>query len=183
MDSLTLLHGPHARKALEGPDVTVYAYALNRLGMYMLLGAAGILYVMAAWIWFGGHATTLPWQIGLGSAFVIATVLSILVTYYNHIAEKRVVAISDETLMVGEVERLWVIDWSILDVESVGLKDMELSRASAGLQITAGGQDIKLLLYSPFARLADPQGFMFEVLSKFQEREELEDESGLAEEE
>lgn len=169
MDKLRLVQGPEAVEMLERKSIKTYPYVLNKPGLYLILGVAGILYVFSAWLWLGGQADTLGWQIALVVSLIVATGLSILVTYYNHVAANRIVGLGDEWLIVGEREKFWAIDWDLLDLEKLGLKDMELSKGSGSLEIQVGGQEIKLLLYSPFALLADPQDFMLNLLSKFQE--------------
>ncbi len=176
MENLQLLQGPDATRFLEERDLEVYPYVLNKPGLYLILGIAGVLYLFSAWVWFGNHATTLVWQIGLVAALVVATIFSIMVTYYNHVGANRLVALGKEVLVVGEREKFWAIDWDLLDLEKLGLKSMELNRGSGSLEIRVGGQHIRLLLYSPFALLADPQDFMFKLLSRFQDADIPEEE-------
>lgn len=168
MEKLRLVQGPEAIRFLQERDLTVYPYVLNKPGLYLVLALAGILYVFSAWVWLGGNATTMAWKVALVASLVVATGLSILVTYYNHVGANRLVAMGEDVLIVGEREKFWAIDWSLLDLEKLGLKDMALSRGSGKLDIRVGGQEIRLLLYSPFALLADPQDFMFKLLSRFQ---------------
>ena len=99
---------------------------------------------------------------GLGAIF------GITITYWYHVGEKMVVATNKEALMVGDMDKMWSFRWELLDAESIGLKDMAVTRASGRLMIKAGGQTVPLLLYSPFAHIDDAQGFMATVLEKVQ---------------
>lgn len=165
LQKIQILQGPSLETELARS--TVYNYSLNTAGLYVLAVFAGICVLGAIGLYiFGGPGTWVMAGVailgGLGSA------MGVTITYWYHVAEKMVVAINDDALLVGNKEKLWAITWELLDAESIGLKDMAVSRASGRLMIKAGGQTIPLLLYSPFAHIDDAQGFMTTVLERVQ---------------
>jgi fucose 4-O-acetylase-like acetyltransferase len=160
-------------QVLQGPDLQrevarskVYRYTLNSAALWILAGFAGICVVLGALSYFFASS---PWSlVGLGVFGGLGAIFGITITYWYHVGEKMVVATNKEALMVGDMDKMWSFRWELLDAESIGLKDMAVTRASGRLMIKAGGQTVPLLLYSPFAHIDDAQGFMATVLEKVQ---------------
>lgn len=165
MHKIQILQGPSLQTALA--QSKVYHYTLNTAGLYVLAVFAGICLLGAAALYTFMAPGTLV-MVGAALLAALGAAMGITITYWYHVAERMVVATTDDHLMVGTTDKLWSVKWEVLDAEKIGLKDMAVTRASGRLMIKAGGQTIPLLLYSPFAHIDDAQGFMATVLEKVQ---------------
>jgi len=165
---LELLHGPDIQKILDREDVDVYGYVLNMPALYFIVGLALVFYGLGAYCWWQTHLTHTVWKALFGTAMLLGGALSVLALYWHHFATTRFLAIAEDRLFVGGKERLWSIDWDLLDADKMGFQQMELSRLRGILNIRVGGQDVRLHLFNAFAVLADIQGFMYAVLSKLE---------------
>lgn len=179
MEKLRLVHDSEIAAELKRAGVTVHHYTLNMPGLYLFVGLAIIAYLACGVLWFGGFMESLAGKIAFGFALAIGIALSLIVSYWRSFGEKRFVAVSDTHLMVGEdARRMWMVAWELLDADKLGLTGMDVSRAQGRLKIDVAGQSIPLVLYSPFAHLDDPQGFMFAVLTNLEAPEQTHSSDG-----
>ncbi|MEZ4458765.1 MAG: hypothetical protein R3E66_03365 [bacterium] len=173
MEKLRLVHDSEVDAELKMPGVTVHRYVLNMPGLYLFVGLAIACYLGCGVLWFGAMMSGIAGKAGFAVALALGIVLSLTVSYWKGFGEKRFVAVSPTHLMIGEDStRMWMVGWELLDAQKLGLTDMAVSRAQGRMRIEVAGQIIPLTLYSPFAYLEDPQGFMFHVLTALEQPRE-----------
>ena len=166
MSKIQLLSGSAVDDALEQTAVRhFFGYELNRapIGVLLFLGFAG--FVAAGYLWF------VP---GLGGAMTAAFVGCILAgmtffsmaSFWANFRNNRFVAVTDDYLFVGADEQAWRIHWSLVDRQSLNFDQMQSSRFRGKINLETAGQDIELSLYTPFVRIEDLEGLMFELLQR-----------------
>lgn len=171
-NKLQLIEGNDVAPTVEAQDSRVHRYVVNKPGLNLLLVLSFVFFIAAAILWLGGFATSLGIQIAVGICILLGFTCSVTVSYWNGVGARRFVATSEEHLMIGDAERMWMIDWDLLDTQSLGLTNMELSKAGGRLNVQVAGESIPLLLFSPFAYLNEPHEFMAELLGHVQSDEE-----------
>ncbi len=178
MEKLRLIHDSEVETELGKHGVHVHRYALNMPGLYLFVGVAIACYVGCGVLWFGGFMSQPGGLFAFVFALIAGIILSLNVSYWKGIGDKRFVALSDDYLMVGEDKtKMWQISWQLLDAEKLGFAGMAVSKAQGKLRILVAGESIPLLLYSPFAHLEDPQGFMLGVLTRLETNSEESEDS------
>ncbi|MFW5967357.1 MAG: hypothetical protein ACOCV2_07560 [Persicimonas sp.] len=157
--------------ALDGVEAQIFGYRLNRLGFGSVVGigllmAAGA--ALAAWqtgldepLW-----TAVVVGLGAGALFLFARA-----AYWYAFAKSHFVAITDERLFVGRLDKAWAISWSILDAESLGFDDMDASALRGALDMQIAGEQIEVYLYNAFIFLNDIQAFMLSLLKELKGEE------------
>ncbi len=169
---LQLMSGPEVEKILKEPGVDVFEYVLNKPGLYLFLGVAMAFYTAGALVWWETQLSEPIWTVAFVSLLLVGTGFSAVAAYWHQFVNQNVVAASDERLFVGGPKKLWGISWDLLDKQSLGFEEMELSRIQGALQINVGGQTIKLHLFNAIAYLADIEGLIFRLLNHLADQEE-----------
>lgn len=155
---LALISGPAVHKALGAPDVVVFRYALNRavFGVLLVTTVGGLLGAAALY-----NASTL-WLVAL----LVGATAGIAAAYAHEFAAQQVVAVSQANLLIGRERAAWLISWSLLDADTMGLRQLRSSPLAAALRIEVGGQRIRLHLYNPLVHLNGIEPLMAEVLAR-----------------
>lgn len=172
MAKVQLHHDSDVEKTLIRDDVEAFSYRLNALGFGMILLFGGTLLSATGFIYFQ-HGFSQPMfnaiMAGLGIA---GLAISINVARWYDFQRSHFVAVSPDKLYIGEEERMWSIDWEVLDAEALGFEDLDISQMRGSMDIHAGGQTIDLQLYNAFCYLEDIQGFMLELLSQLKKHDD-----------
>jgi hypothetical protein len=161
---LQLLSGPAVAEALGGDDVRVFGYILNVPAIVLLFVMAALFYGLGAIVWWVQGLREALWITvfvafcGIGSAFSIAAL------YWQNYAKTRLVAVSDDYLWVGQKDSAWQIDWELLDLEALGVSEMELSKLSGRMTVKVGAERIALDIFRGFVVLDDVPAFILAVL-------------------
>lgn len=163
---LRLLHGADdVREALKsGEELDVFRYQLNKPSFMLALVVGGVLLGLGGMLW---------WDTGLASASSIAVFVAICavglglgvwVAYWYAYTQTHFVAVSDNELFIGERERMWAVDHDLLDRESLGFEDMNISKIGGSMDMDVGGQELRVRLFNAFIHLDDIQGFILRLL-------------------
>jgi hypothetical protein len=172
MSKLELMSGPGVEETLKSDDVKVFRYVVNNPGLYLIIGIGLVFYGLAGLTYWETQLSQTVWSVAFFSLLIVGTGFNALAAYWHQFAGQNVVAVSDDKLYVGGPKKLWGIDWELLDRESAGFDEMELSRLRGALQLQVGGQKIKLHLFNAIAYLDDIEGLMFRLLSQIKAQEE-----------
>ncbi|MFB6263595.1 MAG: hypothetical protein ABEL76_08235 [Bradymonadaceae bacterium] len=166
-ERMRLLHEGEVREALAGrDDLEVYRYRMNKPVVAVAAVVALLLFGLAALlVWNEGLAgwqwiATFVWLVSGGVTAVG------LCGYWYAFARSRLIGVGPEALYVGREQRAWAIDWELLDAETLGLERMEVSSGRGQLDLTVGGQKIRLHFYNAFVRLEDLQELMYVLLQR-----------------
>ncbi|MGM0555746.1 MAG: hypothetical protein ACQEVA_05120 [Myxococcota bacterium] len=180
MAKVQLHHDSDVEKTLARDDVEAFGYTLNPLGFGMFLMFGGTLLSAAGYIYFK-YAFTQPMftaiMVGLAGA---GLVIGINAARWYAFQRTHFVAVSPDKLYVGEEERMWSIDWEVLDAEALGFDSLDVSQLRGSMEIEAGGQKIDLQLYNAYCYLDDIQGFMLEMLSQLKAHQHDDDDAAPA---
>ena len=164
MSKIQLLTGGAVEESLEIDGVhRIFRYVLNKPTIGVLL-LAGLLFFLAAAVLFFGP--------GLGGGFTAAFLIAIVVgisffsmaSFWGNFTNKTFIAVSEEFLFVGSDERAWRVHWSLVTRESLNMEELQLSRFQGRMVLSAGGQEIDIPLFTPFAYLEDIEALIFEML-------------------
>ena len=183
MSKLELISGPEVEKTLRGADVDVFRYVVNKPGLYLFLGIAAAFYGLAGVTWWETQLGKPFWTVTFFSLLLVGVFFSAIAAYWHQFVNQNVVAASSERLFVGGRQKLWGISWDLLDKESLGFQEMELSRIQGALKIQVGGQTIKLHLFNALAYLQDIEGLIFRLLNHIADQEEASEHRSSGEEE
>ena len=181
MAKVQLYHDSDVEKTLARDDVEAFGYTLNPLGFGMIVFFGGTLLSAAGFIYFK-YAFTQPMFTAIMAGLAGAG-LAIGINAARWYAFQRMhfVAISADKLYVGKEERMWSIDWEVLDAEALGFDSLDVSQIRGSMEIEAGGQKIDVQLYNAFCYLDDIQGFMLELLSQLKAHRDDEEDDAPAE--
>jgi len=176
MADIQLLHGPDVREMLEEEgEVAVFRYQLNTPVFWAALSIGAVLLAVGGFVWWSWGLSGLSWRLAAimpaGSGMAVGAVAG----YWYYFAETHFIAFSDERVFVGERDRMWSIDWSLLDRETLGFEEMALSSVGGTLEFEVAGQEIPVRLYSAFVRLENIQGFMYKILQHLKQRADLDE--------
>lgn len=163
---LKLLQGPDAEAALSGDGVRVYGYILNRPALILLTVMAIAFYGLGALVWWQQGLDAAMWIVAFISLCGIGAAFSISVLYWQNFAKTRLVAHSDDYLFIGSRDSVWQIHWELLDLESLGVSQMELSKLSGRMTVKVGAERIPLDIFRGFVVLDDVPTFILAVLEK-----------------
>lgn len=163
---LQLLSGPDAEAALSGPGVRVFGYILNKPALVLLMVMAVAFYGLAALVWWQEGLREMIWVAAFVVLCGIGASFSIAVLYWQNYAKTRVVAYSDDFLFVGARDALWQIAWDLLDLQALGVTQMELSKLSGRMTVSVGAERIPLDIFRGFVVLDDVPAFILTVLEK-----------------
>ena len=165
-EKLQILSGPAAKAALHD-EVTVFRYAVNPAGLGLFVGAALLSFaIAAAAAYFTDFDSTL-WNIAAAIFAAAGLTATTYAAYWHEFAAKNVIALDDERLLVGRPDRaLWAVDWSLLDVEAIGLQRMQMTRMRGKLDVRVPGREIGVHLFNMIAYLEDIQEFVGAVLPR-----------------
>ncbi len=169
MAKVQLHHDSDVEKTLARDDLEAFSYTLNPLGFGMILLFGGTLLMAVGYIYFQ-HGFAQPMfnaiMAGLGGA---GLAIGINAARWYAFQRTHFVAVSPDKLYVGKEERMWSIDWDVLDAEALGFDSLDVSQMRGSMEIKAGGQKIDVQLYNAFCYLDDIQGFMLELLSRLKD--------------
>jgi hypothetical protein len=176
MATVQLLNGPDVRGALERPGVALFRYRLNQLGFAVVLGFGAIMLGAAGYIWWLYEFDQNLWTAVFAGLAAGGLGLSLYAAYWYTFASTHFVGISDQRLVVGDEDKAWSIDWSVLDADSLGLTNMNATALGGALEISVGGEQIKLQLYNAYVYLEDMQAVMSGLLERLQDAHGTSDE-------
>ncbi len=163
---LQLLSGPAVTEALAGDDVRVFGYILNVPAIVLLFVMAALFYGLAAIVWWVQGLREPMWIATFVGMAVIGSSFSIAALYWQNYAKSRLVGISDTFLWIGTEEQAWQIAWEVLDLEALGVSEMELSKLSGRMTVKVGAERIPLDIFRGFVVLDDVPAFILAVLEK-----------------
>lgn len=172
MANVQLVDKKGVDEALEGSDVDVFRYQLNRLGYTLILAIGGIMLASAGFIWWQYGFSEKMWTAIFAGLIAGGIGISIHAAYWYAFAGTHFVGISDDKLLVGREEKAWSIDWSVLDIEALGLQRMNATAAKGVLEVRVGGEEIKIYLYNPYVFLEDIQALMSSLLERLQSQQQ-----------
>jgi hypothetical protein len=163
---LQLLSESAVTEALGDDDVHVFGYILNVPAIVLLFVMAGLFYALGGILWWVQGLNEGMWiaafvvLCGVGSSFSIAAL------YWQNYAKTRLIAVSDDYLWAGTKEAAWQIDWELLDLEALGVSEMEQSKLSGRMVVKVGAERIPLDIFRGFVVLDDVPAFILAVLEK-----------------
>ncbi len=165
MSELRLVQGNDVVERLRAEgEVTVYTYRLNRPVFVLTLLVGAALLGLAGTMWWNSGLADAGWIAGFGALVTVGGGLGILAAYWYSYTQTHFLGLSDRTVFVGGRDRMWCIDWSLLDRETLGFEEMSVSSTGGALELGVGGEQIRVRLYNTFVHLEDLQGFMFRIL-------------------
>lgn len=177
MADIRLVHGPEVGEALQEQDeIAVFRYRLNKPVFTLTLIVGGALLASAGWMWWGWELASISWIAVFSVLGGLGLSIGAVAAYWYFFAETHFLAMSTEKVFVGKRNRMWSIDWSLLDRESLGFENMALSSFAASLDFDVGGQQLPVLLYNAYVRLENMQGFMYRILQHLKQEAELDEE-------
>lgn len=163
---LQLMTGPAATEVLGGDGVRVYGYILNVPAIVLLFAMAVAFYGIGALVWWQQGLDEAMWIAAFVVLCFIGSAFSIAALYWQNYAKTRLVAHSDDYLFIGSKEQLWRIHWDLLDMEALGVSEMELSKLSGRMTVKVGAERIPLDIFRGFVVLDDVPAFILAVLEK-----------------
>lgn len=165
MSKIQLLSGSAATDALnDEPLEARFGYVLNGFAAGTALGLGLACLMAAAGIWYATRFAHTGWTAGFAVAIVLGLTLLSTASYWQSFVREGLIAVSANYLFVGRKDRLWRVDWSLLDRRSMGFEDMALSPLQGFLRMRVAGQQIRVHLFNAFAYLEDVEGLMRHVL-------------------
>jgi len=183
-DDIRLVHGPEIEDVLaEEGGVAVFRYNLNIPVLMLTLLVGGSLLAMAGMMWWNGQLQSVGWFVLFGVFNAVGLASGVLAAYWFYFSETQFLALSKQKVFVGRRNRMWSIDWQLLDREALGFEEMSVNSIGGSLEIEVAGQEIPVHIYNTFVQLDDIQGFIFRVLQHLKgespiEEAELENLSG-----
>jgi hypothetical protein len=172
MANVQLLDTKGVDEALQGGDVDVFRYQLNRLGYTLILAIGGLMLAGAGFIWWQYGFSENLWTAIFAGLVAGGLGLSVHAAYWYAFAGTHFVGVTDDKLLVGREEKAWSIDWSVLDVDALGLQRMNATAAKGMLEVRVGGEEIKIYLYNPYVFLEDIQALMSSLLERLQSQQQ-----------
>lgn len=164
MARLRLAHGPEANQLLTDPSNDVFAYRVNKpvLGFMLTMGILFIV-IAIAWVFLNDFKTAenigVVIVLGIASLYFGGRGL-----HWRQFADEHKVIIHPERLVFGTEKRAWSVAWDLLDTQSVGLEQMELSKLKARLEVRVAKEKIDIVLFSALVHLVELERFMGTVL-------------------
>ena len=175
MAKVQLHHDTDVEKTLMRDDVEAFSYVLNPLGFGMILLFGGTLLSAAGYIYFQ-YGLSQPMYTAIMAGLAGAGLaIGINVARWYVYQRTHFVAVSPAKLYVGKEDRMWSVDWEVLDAEALGFESLDISEMRGEMQIEAGGQTIDVHLYNAFCYLDDIQGFMLELLTQLKANQDRAD--------
>lgn len=169
---LVLLHDGDVRRVLLDFKGRAFHYHLNTAGQQLLLAGAGVLIASCVAILLVTKLAVL-WSILAAIAGVIGVATLAYIWRWRKFSQTSFVALDQDFLYIGDNKRAWRVAWGLLDAQSMGFDKLEIGKGNGKLELNVAGQKIDLQLYHPLTHVEDLQGFMFEVLTRFQDPEAL----------
>ena len=175
-DDIRLVHGPEIEDVLaEEGGVAVFRYNLNIPVFVLTLLVGGSLLAMAGMMWWNGQLQSVGWFALFGVFNAAGLAIGSLAAYWFYFAETQFLALSKQKVFVGRRNRMWSIDWELLDREALGFDEMSHSSIGGRLDLEVAGQEIPVHIYNTFVRLDDIQGLMFRVLQHLKGESPIDD--------
>ncbi len=172
MTNVQLLDAKGVDEALQEGDVDVFRYQLNRLGYTLVLAIGGIMLAAAGFLWWQYGFSEDLWTAVFAGLVAGGLGLSVHAAYWYAFSSTHFVGVSDQKLLVGREEKAWSIDWSVLDVEALGLQRMNATAVKGVLEVQVGGEEIKIHLYNAYVFLEDIQALMSRLLEQLQSQQQ-----------
>lgn len=177
MGDIRLLHGPDVRETLKDEgEIAVFRYSLNTPIFTVALLIGAVLLAIGGYVWWNYGFAAWRWSAAIAVPSAGGLAIGAVAAYWYYFSETHFVAFSDDHVYVGERDRMWSIDWSLLDRETLGFEEMSLSSVGGSLELDVAGQQIPVRLYSAFVQLENLQGFMYKILQHLKEQSEFDEE-------
>ena len=165
MSELRLVQGSDVPETLKDEgEVAVYTYRVNTPIFILTAVVSGAILTLAGVMWWNSQLAGAGWLGGFSVLVSMGVGLGLLALYWYSYTQTHFVAFSDDKVFVGGRDKMWCIDWSLLDRESLGFEEMSVGSTGGSLDLQVGGEEIPLRLYNTFVHLEDIQGFMFRIL-------------------
>ncbi|GEM_PF-4013464 len=163
MSVLHLLEGPPAEALIR--NAQSYRYAINKPVILIAVAFASFCFAICGFLYLKTPLDEVQMILAFAAALVGGSYFSLRSIYWWSFVSERVVAISDNMFIVGKKDKVWGIDWSILDVDAMGIENMVLSKMGAHFVVKVAGEHIKVPLYGAMYYLEDLEKFMGDVLA------------------
>jgi len=171
-DRLRLVHGPDVLETLKAEgEAAVFTYRLNKPVFILTLVIGGAILGLAGMMWWNSGLASTGWVAGFAVLVAMGTAIGGLAARWYVYTQTHFLAISEDRVFVGRGDRMWAIDWSLLDRESLGFEQMSVSSTGGSLDLNVADEDIEVRLYNTFVHLDDIQGFMFRILQHLRDDE------------
>lgn len=172
MSDIRLVQGPEMREALrKRADLDVYRYQLNTPAFVITLIVGVALLLLGGVLWWQSQLATASWV----ATFVLITIGGLgawaWAGYWYVFVETHFLAVSPERFFIGRRDRMWSIDWELLDAETLGFEEMTARSTKGELDMEVAGQAIYVHLFNAFVHLEDLQGLIFQLLQSLKDRE------------
>jgi hypothetical protein len=173
MANVQLLDEKQLKDTLATEGVEVFRYHLNHIGYTLILGVGALMLAAAGYVWWSSALAEPLWQAVFAGLIGGGLLLSIHAAYWYTFANTRFVGVSDDKLIIGRHRKAWMIDWQVLDTQTLGFDQMNATAVRGALDIDVGGQQLKLHLYNAYVFLDDIQAFMYSLLRQLQQDEDV----------
>ncbi|MFB6350430.1 MAG: hypothetical protein ABEN55_19425 [Bradymonadaceae bacterium] len=174
-DRLRLVHGPDALETLkEEGEMVVFGYKLNKPVFVLTLVIGAAILGLAGMMWWNSGLATTGWIAGFAVLITLGGGIGALAAHWYAYTQSHFLAISEDKVFVGQGDRMWSIDWELLDRDSLGFEQMSVSSTGGSLDLDVADEEIEVRLYNTFVRLEDIQGFMFRILQHLKDEADAE---------
>lgn len=164
-DRLRLVHGPDVLETIKEEDeVAVFRYRLNKPVFILALVIGAAILGLAGMMWWNSQLASAGWVAGFAVLVAMGGGIGALAARWYYYTRSHFLAMSDQKVFVGRSDRMWAIDWALLDRETLGFEEMSVSSTGGSLELDVADEDIEVRLYNTFVHLDDIQAFMFRIL-------------------
>ncbi len=173
MSEIRLIQGPEMREELrERAELDVYRYDLNMPSFVISLIVGVAILGLDIMLWWQSGLADISWIV----TFVVLAILGLsalgLAGYWYVFVQTNFLALSPETFLIGQRDRMWSIDWELLDAEALGFDDMTAQSTKSELDMQVAGQDIHVHLFNAFVHLEELPELIFQLLQHLKEHED-----------
>jgi hypothetical protein len=172
MPRIELIEGKAVETHFDDIDAIPFHYELNERGAVALAVCSTLLVTAAVAGAILLDITHLGYAIGIAVAGGLGLALALNLWRWKRFADRSFLAISDKKLYVGDISKVWGIDWTLLDRDALGFERMDVSSVSGELPVEVGGQRIDVHLYNALVHLKNMQGFVLHLLEHLQHSEQ-----------
>jgi len=167
------------REALrDTSELVLFRYRLNKPTFVITLIVGGLLLALGGMSWWNDQLAG-P---GAIAGFVVLVggglALGALGAWWYGFTQTHFLATTPDRLFVGKRDRMWAVDWELLDRKTLGFEDMKPSSVQGRLDMQVAEQEIPVRLFNPFVSLEELEGFMIQVLQHLKEQDEQQDDDG-----
>lgn len=176
MGDIRLLHGPEVRETLKDEgEIAVFRYRLNMPVFTVALVIGAALLAIGGFVWWTYGFADTRWTFAIAVPAAAGLTIGAVAAYWYYFSETNFLAFSDDHVYVGQRDRMWSVDWSLLDREALGFEEMSVGSLGGELEFDVAGQQIPVRLYSAFVQLENIQGFMYKILQHLKEQADLDE--------